>query len=247
MIEPVWILGGVAAIIIGISKTSFGGLGSVAVALLAFTMPTKESTAAALLLLITGDVIAVFRYRKNADWRLLRALLPAVLPGLLLGAGFIRLVDDTVLRRSIGVMLGASVLVQLLLTWAGKANQRKDDAPPPRALSIGAGVAAGFTTMTANAAGPVMALYLQLARVEKMRFLGTSAWFYGLVNAAKTPLTAYLGLFTPRVLHTALVLVPLVLVGAAIGMKLIHKVDQRFFDVFTLLTSIASAVVLVVV
>ena len=36
----------VAALIIGIAKTSFGGLGSVAVALMALVMPTKESTAA---------------------------------------------------------------------------------------------------------------------------------------------------------------------------------------------------------
>lgn len=58
----------VAALIIGIAKTSFGGLGSVAVALMALVMPTKESTAAALLLLITGDIVAVLRYRSNADW-----------------------------------------------------------------------------------------------------------------------------------------------------------------------------------
>ena len=66
----------VAALIIGIAKTSFGGLGSVAVALMALVMPTKESTAAALLLLITGDIVAVLRYRSNADWGMLRSLLP---------------------------------------------------------------------------------------------------------------------------------------------------------------------------
>ena len=95
----------VAALIIGIAKTSFGGLGSVAVALMALVMPTKESTAAALLLLITGDIVAVLRYRSNADWGMLRSLLPSVLPGLLLGAVFIRVVNDLMLRRSIGAIL----------------------------------------------------------------------------------------------------------------------------------------------
>ena len=59
LVEWTWIAAGAAALIIGIAKTSFGGLGSIAVALLALSLPTKESTAAALLLLITGDIIGV--------------------------------------------------------------------------------------------------------------------------------------------------------------------------------------------
>lgn len=247
MVESAWVLMFLAAIIIGIAKTSFGGLGAVSVAILAFLMPTKESTAAVLLLLITGDIIAVLRYRSNADWGLLKAVFPAVLPGLLLGAVFIYLVDDHVLRRSIGVMLLVSVLIQLTLTLLRRANKQKDSSRPPRALSIGAGVAAGFTTMAANAAGPVMALYLQLSRVDKLRFLGTSAWFYFIVNLTKTPFSAALGLFTPQVLRTALVLIPVVLLGTVGGIWLIGRVKQRAFDIFTLLTSVLAAGALLVV
>ena len=76
---------GAAALLIGISKTSVGGLAAIAVAVFASVMPAKESTAAVLLLLLTGDVVAVARYRRGADWGLLRRLLPSVLPGLALG------------------------------------------------------------------------------------------------------------------------------------------------------------------
>ena len=168
--EWTWIAAAAAALIIGIAKTSFGGLGSLAVALLALALPTKESTAAALLLLITGDIIGVLRYRRSADWSLLKALLPSVVPGILLGALFIQFVDDLVLRRSIGAILLVSVLLQLVLSTLARRrapDPTVDDGPPHRALTVGAGVAAGFTTMAANAAGPVMAVYLQLAKVEK--------------------------------------------------------------------------------
>ena len=212
-----WVPMVIAALIVGIAKTSFGGLGSIAVALLAFVMPTKESTAAALLLLIVGDIVAVLRYRSNADWGLLKGLLPAVLVQL-----------TTKLR-------------------APKSTQLSDDNHrPPRALTIGAGMAAGFTTMAANAAGPVTALYLQLSRVDKMRFLGTSAWFYFIVNLSKTPLSASLGLFTPRVLSSAVVLVPVVLVGTVIGVQVVRRVDQRAFDLLTLATSVVAAGALIV-
>lgn len=245
-----WVAAALAALVIGIAKTSFGGLGSIAVALMALSMPTKESTAATLLLLITGDIIAVLRYRRSADWSLLRALLPSVVPGLLIGALFIQVVDDLVLRRSIGAILLASVVIQLVMSTLARRRApmpELDDAPPHKALTIGAGVAAGFTTMSANAAGPVMAVYLQLAKVEKMRFLGTSAWFYFIVNVAKTPLTASLGLFTPQVLVTVAWGIPVVLVGTVIGVGLVHRVKQRMFDVITLLTSILAAGALLIV
>lgn len=246
MVEWSWLVMGMAALIVGIAKTSFGGLGAIAVALLAFVLPAKESTAAALLLLITGDIVAVLRYRGNADWRLLRGLLPAVLPGLLLGAVFIGFVDDLVLRRCIGAILLGSALLQLRVTLR-RRSPVDPEARPARALTIGAGMVAGFTTMAANAAGPVMALYLQISRVAKLRFLGTSAWFYLIVNVAKTPLSATLGLFTTQVLITAALLVPVVLIGTAIGVAVIGRVQQRTFDLLTLLTSMLAAGALLIV
>lgn len=243
-----WVLLIGAALLVGVAKTSFGGLASLSVAMLALTMPTKESTAAALLLLITGDVVAVLRYRKATDWKLLRGLVPAVIPGLLLGAWFLSWVDDLVLKRSIGALLLLFVIVQLVSKVRGSASEATDGdvGPPRRGLAVAAGVTAGFTTMAANAAGPVMALYLQLERVEKLRFLGTGAWYFLIINIAKTPLTASLGLFTPTVLTTAAVLVPVVLVGTVIGIAIIGKVPQRTFDIVTLITSVIAAGALII-
>lgn len=101
--------------------------------------------------------------------------------------------------------------------------------------------------MAANAAGPVMALYLQVSKVDKMRFLGTSAWFYFIVNVSKTPLTAALGLFTPRVLTTAAMMIPVVLLGTVIGVAVIGRVKQRTFDILTLLTSVVAAGALILI
>ena len=41
--------------------------------------------------------------------------------------------------------------------------------------------------MVANAAGPVMSLYLLTARLDKLKFLGTAPWFFLLVNLFKVP------------------------------------------------------------
>ncbi len=222
-------------------------------------MPTKESTAAVLLLLITGDIIAVARFRRHADWGLLIRLLPSVLPGVALGALFMSAVDDVTLRRFIGSFLLASVALSLLLRWRGRdqratATGGASKAPigpaqtgPPRALaSIGAGTAAGFTTMTANAAAPVMTLYLLAARVDKRAFVGTNAWFFLLVNLSKTPFSAALGLFPASTLRLTVVLVPFVLIGTWLGSRLTHRLSQQQFEAVALAASAVGAVLLLV-
>lgn len=230
-----------AAVVIGFSKTSFGGIAALSVAVFALAMPAKESTATVLLLLIVGDLIAIARYR-TVSWRLLWKLVPSVIPGLLLGALFMSFIDDTIMRRTIGALLLVMVLLQL---W--QRIRRSEAAPntdPHWGRASVTGTAAGFATMTANAAGPVMALYFLAARIDKSRFIGTNAWFFALINVSKVPLAASLGLFTVEGIVLDLFLVPAVLLGAWLGTWIIGRVTQRQFEVVTIVASAVSAATL---
>jgi hypothetical protein len=231
-----------AAVLVGVAKTAIGGLGTVAVALAAVALPARESTAALLLLLLVGDVIAVANYRRDCDWRLLRHLVPGVVPGLVLGAGVLAVIGDDALRRGIGAVILVLVTLQLVLRWRGTPTGT--DWPLP--ARAGAGVAAGFTTMVANAGGSVMTLYLVGQGVEKRRFLGTAAWFFLGVNLCKLPFSVGLGLIDATLLRNAALLAPLVLVGAYAGVRAIRRMGQRTFDVSVLVASAGSAVALLV-
>lgn len=239
-----------AGVVIGFSKTALGGLGVVAVAIFATVMPAKASTGAVLLVLIVGDVVACSTYRHGADWALVRRLLPAVLPGLLIGTVFLRVVDDTVLRRSIGVVLLALLVLQLgVVQWGRRiaaAASGGRAVHERRAAYWTAGTAAGFTTMTANAAGPVMTLYLSSSGIDKRRFVGTNAWFFLVVNLVKVPFSVGLGLVTGHDVVRAVVLVPCVLAGAFLGRLTIARISQRGFDVAVLLASLVAAGALLV-
>jgi uncharacterized membrane protein YfcA len=227
------------ALIIGYSKTALGGLGVVAVAIFATVLPAKESTAAILTILIVGDAIACWHYRRDPDWGLIRRLLPAVIPGLLLGTLFLRAVDDDTLRRSIGGVLLVLLALQLWVKWRSTDTESTTHRHP--AAAWGAGSAMGFTTMTANAAGPVMTLYLSAAGIEKRRFVGTSAWFFLIVNLAKVPFSIGLGLMHPVDVTRALVLSPAVLAGGLLGYATVRLISQRTFDVAVLLASALAA------
>lgn len=99
-------------------------------------------------------------------------------------------------------------------------------------LGVGSvyGTLAGFTTMVANAGGPVMSLYLLSVGATKLRFMGTAACFFFATNLVKLPFSIGLSLVTVDTLRTALVLVPLVLLGAVIGRHLLRSIDQKLFE-----------------
>ncbi len=237
------LLFGLAALLIGYAKTAIGGLASISIAIFASLMPARESTAAILLLLIVGDVVAVWHYRRDADLSLLRRLIPAVLPGLVLGALFLAVVDDTVLRRSIGVLLLVMAGLQLVLRWRSPDTSAVGES---HAAAIGTGLGAGFATMTANAAGAVMTLYLVAQGVEKRRFLGTGALFFFGVNLCKVPFSAGLGLLSTTTLARTAVLAPVVVLGAWAGLHTARRLSQARFDQAVLAATIVSAVALVV-
>ena len=108
------------------------------------------------------------------------------------------------------------------------------------------GVLGGFTTMVANAAGPVMSMYFLAARLPVQVFLGTAAWFFAAVNVAKVPFSIGLGLITPSGLLIDVILVPAVVVGALVGRRIASVISQRLFEQTVIVLTVVGAVYLLV-
>ncbi|MCW2849808.1 MAG: sulfite exporter TauE/SafE family protein [Marmoricola sp.] len=240
-----WLWLALAGVLVGVAKTAVNGVGSIAIVIFAAVLPARESTGAILPLLLCGDVLAVAYYRRHADWGTILRLLPGVLPGLVVGAWFLSVVDDVVMRRAIAVILLVMCAAQL---WQllHRAEPGAPGTPEPRhgPATVATGVLAGFTTMTANAAGPVTTVYLIRAGLPMLRMIGTGAWFYLVVNLAKVPFSASLGLITPASLLRDALLVPALLVGAVLGILLVGRLRQRQFEVVAVLFSAAASVLL---
>jgi uncharacterized protein len=101
---------------------------------------------------------------------------------------------------------------------------------------------AGFTTMVANAAGPVMLLYLLAIGLPKLEFIGTGAWFFMLVNAFKVPFSTHLGLITVDSLWMdALLVIPMV-PGALLGPRILKHINQRGFEGMALTLTVIAAI-----
>ena len=237
-----WVLLAITAASIGISKTAIPGTNTVAVAVFAAVLPARQSTGTILLLLILADVVAMISYRRHANWRALLGLAPAVVAGLLLGFGFLAIADDTWVRRVIGVLLLVVIAITLLRRRMGRQIA---DGGTHRVAAAVYGALGGFTTMVANAAGPVMSMYFLASRFPVKEFLGTAAWFYAIVNLVKVPFSAGLGLITVPGLLIDLVLVPAVVGGALWGRWLAGRLDQVLFERLVIGFTIVGGVYLI--
>lgn len=245
-LEPLgWVAIIAAALFVGIGKTALPGIVTISVALFAAVLPARESTAALLILLLVGDLIAIRLYAKHADWAILKKLIPSVVIGVALGAAFLYLVSDEVMRRSIGIILLILTGLTLLLMWRGTAEAIKE-LFARRSVRSAYGSLGGFTTMAANSGGPVMNLYFIASGFDMRRFLGTQAWFFFLVNIIKVPFSTGIGLMTPEVLGTAAALIPIVIIGAIIGRLIINHINQKAFNTIIIGLTIVSAIYLLV-
>ncbi len=236
-----WLVLVLAAAVVGFAKTCLGGAGSVAVVLFAAALPARESTGALLPLLLVGDLLAVGLYRRHGSWTTLLRLLPGVLPGLALGAWFVSAVDDHVMRLAIGLILLGMTGLQL-----AQRLRSRTPAPAPAPLPmLVIGALAGFATMTANAGGPVMTLYLILAGLPMLAMIGTAAWFFLAVNLAKVPFSIGLGLISAPSLLLDAALVPAMLLGGLVGMLTVRRLEQATFEVAALGLGMLAALLLV--
>ena len=246
-------LGAVAALLVGISKTGVPGVGTPVVPLLAAAFGGRPSIGIMLPLLIMGDVFAVAWYRRHAQWDKLIGLLPWVVVGLALGTGALQITGEMKgVKDVLGQVIGCLVLLMLVLYFLqGRLGERLTPTSPIGVA--GTGVMAGFSTMVSNAAGPVMTIYLTAHKLPKNQFMGTIAWYFFTINLAKMPVYIALTAMNPsnpivttQSLTLNAALFPAILVGVYIGKWLLPKIPQKAFEGVLIVLAAVAAIKLVV-
>jgi uncharacterized membrane protein YfcA len=234
-----WAILALGAFFTGLSKTGISGVAVLTVALFANALPARESTGALLPLLVCGDIFGVAFFRKHASWPHLWKLCPWVAVGVGIGYFALDHISNLQVQRMIGAILLA--IVGLSLWRRLRPDQANSGVPHTWWFAALTGLVAGFTTMVANAAGPVMILYFLAIGLPKLVFVGTGAWFFLLVNAFKVPFSAHLGLITSRSLLMDAILVLPMIPGALLGPVILRKLNQKAFELMVLvLTALAT-------
>ncbi len=151
-------------------------------------------------------------------------------------------IADAVFGPLVGWIIIALIALQLLRSALGA---KIDPVFESRAFGLFMGVLAGITTMLANAAGPVANLYFLSVRLPKWNLIGTSAWFFFVINLFKIPFSAQLGLTNVSALTLTLILSPLVSVGFFGGRHIAAIMPQKIFEIFLLICTAIGALKLI--
>jgi uncharacterized protein len=230
-----WALAILAALIVGLSKAGIGGLGMLSVLIFTYILPAKQATGMVLPLLCIGDIVGAAIYWRHAKWSYLWRLFPWTAGGVIAGYLVFLRVDERQARLLIGGIILGLVAMHLL-----RRRRAQPEAEHGAWFAPTIGVLAGFTTLIANAAGPLMVVYLLAMRLPKMHFVGTSAVFFLVLNFFKVPFMVDLGLINTASFSINLWLSPLVVAGAWFGRKIVLRIDQRAFENIALALSVIA-------
>jgi hypothetical protein len=233
-----WLIIALAVSMIGIAKSGFGGgLGLIVVPITALALSSipgyhaEDALGLLLPLLIVGDVIAVWQYRRFPNWGLIARLAPGTIAGIALGTGLIWLLKNQqdVAAALINMEIGFESVLLVSLVWWRKWRGVQQKLLPEPARALATGAFAGASSTLAHAAGPIIAMYLLPLNLGRQVMVGTSATFFFFANCAKLPTYYTAGLFDKIDPLFALRFFPLVLAGAIFGRWLVKRMSDTAF------------------
>jgi hypothetical protein len=231
----------ISGLLVGMSKVGVPGVSLVVIPALAFIFGGKPSTGVLLPMLMMADIFGVTWYHRHADWKHLIKLLPWAFGGLLLGLWVGDVVNEVWFKNIIAILVFLSL---------GLMMRRREPLSPAFYANVWwfapfMGVLGGFATMMGNVAGPVFAIYLLVMHLPKSKFIGTTAWFFLIVNFVKFPLQIFVWKnITVDTLGMNLITLPAIAVGAFSGIWLVKKIPEKAYRSFVIIVTALSAFLL---
>ena len=214
-----------AIILYGIAKSGLGGsISLISVPLMTVVMPLQQALAIILPILIFSDIIAVYRFRREFNFSILKVIVPFAAVGIIIGSLTFSYFSENLLKFIVGIMgflfAGHYFLFKKEKTTLSKQNFLKG--------AICSSIA-GFSSFCVHSGGTPTSLYLLPLRLKKEIYVGTRVIFFCFVNLFKLPLYIFLSMMSFDTLYQSISLLPLAVIGIFIGYKLLKIIEENLF------------------
>ena len=208
---------------------------------MALAFGAKESTGLIVPLLVVGDAFAVVYYNRHAQWKYIAAFLPWMILGILIGTAIGKDLPETTFKISMSIIILGTVI--MMYWWDRKKSK---NVPTHWAFAGFIGTMAGITTMIGNLAGAFSNIYFLAMRLPKNEFIGTAAWLFFIVNIFKLPFHIFIWkTITPETLLINLKLVPGIVLGIIVGVRLVKIIKEQFYrKMILVLTAVGAFLIL---
>ncbi len=229
-----YLLAGLAAFTVGLSKGGLPMVGMLGVPLLALSISPIVAAALLLPIYVLSDAFGLYVYRHAFDRRNLAILIPATTLGIGIGWATASITSERLVTLIVGV-IGLSYCINALVKRGG-GETRPADIP----RGVFWGTITGFTSFVSHSGAPPYQMYVLPQRLDKMTFAGTSTILFAVVNAVKLVPYWALGQFTAGNLKVAALLAPVAVAGTFLGFRLVKIIPEKAFFRFV---EVALAVV----
>ena len=239
-----YLVGGIAVIILGLSKGGFAGIGMISTPLLALVVGPIAAAGVIFPILVVQDFIAVAMYRRTFNRGILATMIPGAAVGVLLAFAF----ASNLPAWSVEIVLGVVSLLfalQQLKRQLGTPQARRPIQGGTRLLGMMSGIGSGFTSAIAHAGTPPFQFYVMPKGLDRDMYVGTSVLFFAATNVMKAPAFIALGQLSVAQLKTTLILLPLAVASSWAGVRLVQMIDVRKFNTVISLILLGVSVTLV--
>lgn len=217
-----------AALVVGFLRTAIGGgIGVVLTTVLSLVLPAQTVLALVAPLLNVSDPISLRYYWRQWDGRQLRLLLPTTVAGVVVGTWLLSLMAEPVLRKTIGGLAVGFASLQLALFVR---QRRLFGVRPHSTVGLTAGLLTGTASTVAHSGGIVLGLYLVNTGLSSVAIVATANALVSVSNIVKLLGYWRLGFLTGPILVAAVVVTPLVVVGAWAGYRAHRHIPRRAFE-----------------
>jgi uncharacterized protein len=236
-----FIVAGLAALLVGLSKGGLTMAGSLGTPLLAMVMSPVKAAALLLPIFVVSDWFGLYAYRREFDRRNLLILIPAGIVGIGIGWLSFAVVSD----RMVGLFIGVIGIAFCLNAW-----RLRHRAPGARAADIPRGLfwgaIAGFTSFVSHSGGPPYQVYVLPQQLTKTVFAGTTTITFAAINFVKLLPYWQLGQLDLDNLKFSLLLMPIAVGGTFAGVWLVRVIPQRTYFVLIHAALFALSIELVI-
>lgn len=225
-----WLTAVTAIVLLGIAKGGFGGSGgAIATPLMSLTIPVADAAALLLILLIIMDFTTIQHYRHYFDRQSVKYMLIGSVFGIILGALMFQLLNEY--EGTMKAIVGVLSLLYVAYSLSNLPQMKIISGTPFfRRIGVFFGAIAGFASTLMHAGGPPAVMYLLPQKLPVATFAGTLAVFFTTVNLMKLVPYSMLGLIRVGNISTILVLAPLCLISARLGIYLNKRFDAIWFN-----------------
>ncbi len=234
------------AFLTGLSKGGLGGgLGTLVTPILALVMPAPMAVGVSLPMLIIGDFFAVSAHWRGWNSRLIWMLLPGSILGIIVGSFALGRLSTVLVQHILGA---AAILYTLYKFWSRWRAAKLAKGTGFSGFSFWQtsifGSLSGVASTMANAAGPLITIYLLGWRLSPSVFVGTTALYFAIVNLLKVP-----GYLSAHILNQDMLLViawtvPIIPFGVWSGKLLDKHLNMDVFETVILVLLAATGVLL---